>query len=92
MKKPRHATCNPKVITALTEDYKALMLRRLMIQSDNIIPSSFMYRIASCALTEFGVTRPYSHNAVKYVLFANTVLILIQYFLGQMSVLRDGLV
>ena len=31
-------------------------------------------------------------NAVKYVLFANTVLILIQYFLGQMSVLRDGLV
>ena len=26
-------------------------------------------------------------NAVKYVLFANTVLILIQYFLGQMSVL-----
>jgi hypothetical protein len=31
-------------------------------------------------------------NAVKYVFFANTVLILIQYFLGQMSVLRDGLV
>ena len=31
-------------------------------------------------------------NVVKYVLFANTVLILIQYFLGQMSVLRDGLV
>jgi hypothetical protein len=31
-------------------------------------------------------------NAVKYVLFANTILILIQYFLGQMSVLRDGLV
>ena len=34
----------------------------------------------------------YISNAVKYVLFANTVLILIQYFLGQMSVLRDGLV
>ena len=34
----------------------------------------------------------YRFNAVKYVLFANTVLILIQYFLGQMSVLRDGLV
>ena len=59
MKKPRHATCNPKVITALTEDYKALMLRRLMIQGDNINPSSCMYRIASCALTELGVTRPH---------------------------------
>ena len=59
MKKPRHATCNPKVITALTEDYKALMLRRLMIQGDSINPSSFMYRIASCALTELGVTRPH---------------------------------
>ena len=59
MKKPRQATCNPKVITALTEDYKALMLRRLMIQSDNINPSSLMYRIASCALTGLGVTRPH---------------------------------
>ena len=25
-KKPRHATCNPKAIAALTEDYKVFML------------------------------------------------------------------
>jgi hypothetical protein len=59
VKKLRHATCNPKLITALTEDYKALMLRRLMIQSDNINLRSFMNRITSCALTEVGVTRPH---------------------------------
>ena len=56
-KKPikMHATCNPKVITALTEDYKALMLRRLMGQSMTWIP------VVPCstgpfALTELGVT------------------------------------
>ena len=29
--KLKHATCNLKVITALTEDYKALMLRKIII-------------------------------------------------------------
>ena len=29
IKKPRHATCNPKAIAALTEDYKVFMLIRL---------------------------------------------------------------
>jgi hypothetical protein len=39
--RPRYATCNPKVITALTEDYKALMLRKLMIQTRiSIAPSA----------------------------------------------------
>ena len=43
-----HATCNPKEITALTEDYKALMLRKLMIQT--------RISIAPSALTELDVT------------------------------------
>jgi hypothetical protein len=48
MKKPRHATRNPKVITVLTEDYKALMLRKLIVQTRiSIVPS---------ALTELDVT------------------------------------
>jgi hypothetical protein len=40
MKKPEHATCNPKVITALTEDYEALMLTKLMIQTRISIATS----------------------------------------------------
>jgi hypothetical protein len=47
-KKPRHATCNPKLIIALTEDYKALTLRKLMIQ--------MRISIAPSELTEFDVT------------------------------------
>jgi hypothetical protein len=35
MKKPRHATCNPKVIADLTEDYEALMLRKVMNDDTN---------------------------------------------------------
>jgi hypothetical protein len=48
MKKPRHATCNLNVITAITEDNKALMLRKLMIQT--------RISIAPSALTELDVT------------------------------------
>jgi hypothetical protein len=45
------------MITTLSGDYKAPTLRRIMIQNDNINPKSCMYRIASFALTEIGVTR-----------------------------------
>ena len=36
----------------------------------------------------FIILQSYQTNAVKYVFSANTVLILIQYFLGQISVLN----
>jgi hypothetical protein len=55
VKKPRQATCNLKVITALTENF---MLRRLMIQNDSTYLSSYMHHIAFYALAELGVTRP----------------------------------
>ena len=38
-------------------------------------------------ITMEGVSRPSMSNAVKYVFFANTVLIQIQYFLDQISIL-----
>ena len=45
-KETRHETYNPKMITALIEDFKALKNLKLMIQNDRNNPGSGKYRIA----------------------------------------------